>query len=204
MWKGLPAVRRSDRALRSRAAASPRASSFRSSTCRTRPRWTRGSHGPLAWGPLAFEAAGRRRRGRRPEPLPAPRRARRSSRGSSPTPRAPTAGGWATWCRSSSRSSRRTRRASSSRRRSSPSFAAVVLTATGVPGVLPLALLAALCDVIPVAGISVVIVGRVALGAHRESRDGAPRRRALPRVPPLRGVRARSRASTATGCASRR
>ena len=37
-------------------------------------------------------------------------------------------------------------------------FVAVVLTATGVPGVLPLALLAALADVIPVAGIVVVIV----------------------------------------------
>jgi predicted PurR-regulated permease PerM len=38
------------------------------------------------------------------------------------------------------------------------SFAAIVLAATRVPGVLPLALLAAAADVIPVAGIIVVIV----------------------------------------------
>ncbi|HVO50595.1 MAG TPA: AI-2E family transporter [Thermoanaerobaculia bacterium] len=36
-------------------------------------------------------------------------------------------------------------------------FAGIVLAATGVPGVLPVALLAFVCDVIPVAGISVVI-----------------------------------------------
>ena len=43
-------------------------------------------------------------------------------------------------------------------------FAVVVLTATGVPGVLPLALLAALCDVIPVAGI-IAVTGVTALSA---------------------------------------
>ena len=43
-------------------------------------------------------------------------------------------------------------------------FSAIVLTATGVPGVLPIAVLAAIADVIPVAGISVVI-GVAALSA---------------------------------------
>ena len=43
---------------RSRAAACPRGSSFRCSTSRTRPRWTRGSPSRSSWGPLAFEVAG--------------------------------------------------------------------------------------------------------------------------------------------------
>ncbi len=69
-------------------------------------------------------------------------------------------------------------------------FALVVISASGVPGALPIAFLAALCDVIPVAGIVIVTVGRRPLRPHRQPDDGSRRRGALRRLSSLRALRA--------------